>query len=158
MNKTHTQNGGLYLSVTGASVLLFVLALGPGLYGSEYSHLFSWQYKGFDLLCHQMPDRSYHIAGVPMAVCSRCIGIYGAFVVGWLALPIFSKVSISHKTRIGWLIGLIILNLVDVTGNFFEMWSNTLTTRLVLGTLLGLSVAVLFNDEFFSHKKRIEYG
>lgn len=151
-------NSKLYISVSLSSVVLFILALGPGFYGQEYASRFHWLYEGFDLLCHQLPDRSYHISEVPMAVCSRCIGIYGAFMAGWLLLPFLSKMNISLKWKIEWLIGLIILNLADVTGNFFEIWANTLATRLVLGMLLGLSVALLFNDEFFSYKQQIDYG
>lgn len=145
------QNRKLYISVALAAVSLFIMALGPGLYGQEYASQFYWLYEGFDLLCHQLGDRSYHLSGMPMAVCSRCIGIYGAFMAGWLLLPFLSRINISLKWKIGWLIGLIILNLADVTGNLFDMWSNTLDTRLALGTLLGLSVALLFNDEFFSN-------
>jgi uncharacterized membrane protein len=152
------QNRNLYFLVACSAVTLFVMALGPGIYGNTGTESFDWLYNGFDLLCHQLPDRSYHISGAPMAVCSRCIGIYGAFMAGWFLLPFLSKMKISLKSKIGWLIGLIILNLADVTGNFFGMWSNTLDSRLVLGTLLGLLVALLFNDEFFSHKERINYG
>lgn len=138
--------------------MLFALALGPGIYSSTNTQVFSWQYQGFDLLCHQIPDRSFHLSGLPMAVCTRCIGIYGAFMVGWLAMPIFSKLEISHKSKIGWLIGLIILNLADVFGNFLNLWSNTLNSRLVLGVLLGFAVVLLFNNEFFSIKKQIDHG
>jgi hypothetical protein len=60
--------------------------------------------------------------------------------------------KIGHKSKIGWLFGVIILNLADVFGNFFAMWSNTLNTRFALGALLGLSVAMLFNNEFFQNK------
>lgn len=138
--------------------MLFILALGPGLYSTSGTQVFSWQYEGFDLLCHQISDRSFHISGIQMAVCSRCIGIYGAFMVGWLALPLFSRLKISQKSKIRWLIGLIILNLADVFGNFFDLWSNTLYTRLILGVMLGLSVVLLFNNEFFSIKNQIQYG
>jgi uncharacterized membrane protein len=158
LNDVLPHNRTLYFAIAGASVSLFVLALGPGLYSSSNAQVFSWQYEGFDLLCHQITDRSFHLSGIPMAVCSRCIGIYGAFVVGWLALPVLSKLKISHRSKIGWLIGLIILNLADVFGNFFDIWSNTFITRLVLGIMLGLSVVFLFNNEFFSLKNHIDHG
>lgn len=158
MNDVGPHNRVLYFAVAGASVLLFVLALGPGLYSDTSAQIFSWQYQGFDLLCHQIPERSFHLSGLPMAVCSRCIGIYGAFMAGWFAMPILSILDISHKSKIGWLIGLIILNLADVFGNFVNLWSNTLNTRLVLGVMLGLAVVLLFNNEFFSIKKQIDHG
>lgn len=44
-------------------------------------------------ICHQRPERSFHIAGVPMPVCGRCFGLYvsGAFGAalawGWRRIP-----------------------------------------------------------------------
>lgn len=153
MNEVQYHNRALYIAITVASVFVFILALGPGLFNSTGTQGYSWQYSGFELLCHQIPERSYQISGIPMAVCSRCIGIYGAFMVGWMALPVLSKMRISFQNKLRWLIGLILLNLADVFGNFFEFWSNTLNSRLIFGILLGLAVVILFNNEFFSLKK-----
>lgn len=36
-------------------------------------------------ICHQRPDRSFHVAGHPMAVCGRCTGLYVSGAVGLLA-------------------------------------------------------------------------
>src|ERR1700761_8410929 len=38
----------------------------------------------FSSLCHQNPDRSFLIRGVPVAVCARCLGIYLGVVAGML--------------------------------------------------------------------------
>lgn len=152
------RNGALFLIIGAASLFLFILALGPGLYSIPGAQIYNWQYQGFDLLCHQLPDRSFKVSGFQMAVCSRCIGIYGAFMVGWLLLPFLWKVNISLRSKIGWLIGLIILNLADVFGNFIGLWTNTLYSRMILGIMLGLSVAILFTNEFFSIKNQVKYG
>jgi len=158
LSDVQLHNNALYFAISAASVIVFIIALGPGLFNNAGAQEFSWQYRGFELLCHQLRDRSYQISGTPMAVCSRCIGIYGAFMVAWLSLPLLSKIRISYKAKIGWLIGVIILNLGDVFGNFFNLWSNTLNSRLLLGILLGISVALLFNNDFYSLKKRMDYG
>ena len=36
------------------------------------------------LICHQRPERSFHLAGVPMPVCARCFGLYAAGAAGVL--------------------------------------------------------------------------
>src|SRR4051794_17031098 len=33
-------------------------------------------YLAGSFICHQLPDRSFHLAGVQLPVCARCIGIY----------------------------------------------------------------------------------
>ncbi len=38
-------------------------------------------------LCHQMPERSYFWNGTQMAVCHRCIGIYGGALLGLIIYP-----------------------------------------------------------------------
>jgi len=37
------------------------------------------------LVCHQLPERSYHIWTAQMPVCARCAGIYFGAVIGVLA-------------------------------------------------------------------------
>ena len=33
-------------------------------------------YHGASLICHQRPERSFHLAGVQLPVCARCLGLY----------------------------------------------------------------------------------
>jgi uncharacterized membrane protein len=41
----------------------------------------------FSPICHQLPERSFHLFSEPMAVCSRCAGIYYGFMITLLAYP-----------------------------------------------------------------------
>lgn len=41
-------------------------------------------YETARLVCHQRPERSFHIAGVPMPVCARCSGLYLSGAAGAL--------------------------------------------------------------------------
>jgi uncharacterized membrane protein len=43
----------------------------------------------FSPVCHQIPNRSFHLAGHPLAVCSRCTGIYLGFLFGVMLYPCF---------------------------------------------------------------------
>jgi uncharacterized membrane protein len=36
------------------------------------------------LICHQRPERSFHLAGIQMPVCARCFGLYAAGAAGLL--------------------------------------------------------------------------
>jgi uncharacterized membrane protein len=42
----------------------------------------------FKDFCHQMPERTLTICGAPMAVCSRCAGIYAGIAIGALLPPL----------------------------------------------------------------------
>lgn len=37
------------------------------------------------VVCHQAPERSFHVAGIAQPVCARCVGLYAAVPVGLLA-------------------------------------------------------------------------
>ena len=39
-------------------------------------------------VCHQRPDRSFHLSGRPMPVCGRCAGLYVSGALGLLAVAI----------------------------------------------------------------------
>src|SRR5207253_5461403 len=45
-------------------------------------------YKTFSFVCHQIPERSFHLAGHCFAVCSRCTGLYSGFAFAALAYPL----------------------------------------------------------------------
>jgi uncharacterized membrane protein len=39
------------------------------------------------LVCHQRPERSFHLAGIQLPVCGRCLGIYAGAAFG-LIVPL----------------------------------------------------------------------
>ena len=41
----------------------------------------------FSPICHQAANRSFQIYGHPLAVCARCTGIYGGFLLGVILYP-----------------------------------------------------------------------
>ncbi|WP_372638175.1 DUF2085 domain-containing protein [Fodinibius sp.] len=146
----------LYLLVLVLIVGMVIIALGGGLFGQQQFWLLQWQHQALAHLCHQAADRSFWIGGQPMAVCSRCLGVYSGFAFGWMLLPLagFWKAYFYRS----WLLKKIlfataVINLIDIIGNFAAFWENTLTSRLVLGGLLGIAAAVLFSGVFFNRKK-----
>lgn len=44
-------------------------------------------YEFFAPVCHQIAERSFHLAGHALAVCHRCFGFYVGFTLGLAVLP-----------------------------------------------------------------------
>jgi uncharacterized membrane protein len=40
-------------------------------------------YAAGSVVCHQLPERSFEMAGAPIAVCARCLGLYLGGVAGF---------------------------------------------------------------------------
>lgn len=151
----------LYFSVLLMTVFVFLTALGGGLFGQTGFWQTQWQHQAFANLCHQIPERSFWIGGQPMAVCSRCFGIYTGFLTGWLMLPLWTvvnfNITMSYKKIFFLLIG---INIIDVLGNLLGIWQNTLASRFILGFPVGFATAELFSGSFFKKIKQKEsyYG
>ena len=52
--------------------------------GGALSTMAALLYEGAGRICHQRPERSFHLAGVPLPVCARCSGLYVAGAAGAL--------------------------------------------------------------------------
>ncbi len=95
--------------------------------------------RGFALVCHQRPERSFWIFGDSVAVCSRCLGIYlGAAIGLWFRLPraiAFRLLMVAAS-----------LNLLDAATELAGWHGNWLDVRLALGLLLGAGGALLISS------------
>jgi len=100
-------------------------------------------YKVFSFVCHQIPERSFHLAGHQFAVCSRCTGLYAGFAVATLIYPLAHSLTRTDTPRRRWLILAAVPLLIDFSLTYFGVWSNTHLTRFSTGALLG-SVAVFY--------------
>ncbi len=129
------------------SAALALLALGGGLFGQTDPWLLQWQHKLFADLCHQQPDRSFWLNGQPMAVCSRCFGLYSGLFMGLIAIPFLGKILIRLNAKKVLLITFI-LNIVDVAGDLSGLWQNTHLSRFTTGFLLGTTAALVLGQAF----------
>ena len=67
-----------------------------------------------------------------------------------MLMPLFATFNAQKKqwyVRI--LITTILINILDVVGNYFGIWTNTLISRFVLGALMSIAVVLLLHTEFF---------
>jgi uncharacterized membrane protein len=135
-----------YWYAVAVSAALVAVAVGPGLWSSEASlaaWFNSWQKELFSTVCHQQINRTISVNGIPMAVCSRCFGVYTSFFAGLLLIPAIPQHTLRNTFIIPILLFAVLLNVVDVVTYATGIWNNMLYSRLIAGALIGLSAAVL---------------
>ena len=109
--------------------------------------------EGFAPVCHQLPGRSPHIGGVPVALCDRCSGIYVGLVVGvagtgwgaslWAPLGAYGRYV---------LLGALVPMGLDWAGPLLQVWGNGPTSRILTGLLFG-GVAASYVTARLLHRK-----
>lgn len=95
--------------------------------------------RAFALICHQRPERSFWIYGMPVAVCARCLGIYVGAAIGLLLLT-------SHRAAVNFFAAIVALNLLDALAEFAGLHGNWSGARFLLGVLLGAAGGLLISS------------
>ena len=95
--------------------------------------------RGFAIVCHQRPERSFWISGATVAVCSRCLGIYLGAALGLLFRT-------SRRIALRLLIAAAALNLFDAMTELAGLHGNWLAIRFVFGFLLGAAATLLITS------------
>lgn len=125
------------------TALVSLIVVAPLAAASGHGVLAGAIYRGFSVLCHQRPDRSYFIDGHKLGVCSRCTGIYAGFALTLLGYPLVRSLRTITTPPRKWLFLAALPLLIDFSLTFVGLWENTHTSRLLTGLLLG-SVAVFY--------------
>ncbi|MDI9612420.1 MAG: DUF2085 domain-containing protein [Acidobacteriota bacterium] len=98
-------------------------------------------YWGFSFFCHQLPGRSFTLAGLPLAACHRCVGIYLGLFAGIVApVPGFSG---SPRARRRWLLAALLPVLIDTALARAGLWSGAHWSRTGSGVFLGYMISTL---------------
>jgi uncharacterized membrane protein len=95
----------------------------------------------FSPVCHQMPERSFALLGIPLAVCHRCCGIYFGLFLGSLMKD--SWMHRSPMTRRRCVLAATIPLALDALLPYTELWANTDLSRLITGLWFGIPTASL---------------
>ena len=101
-------------------------------------------YAAFAPVCHQVDSRCFFLFGFPMAVCTRCFGIYSGFLLGTLSYPMIRG---TRELKLPSSIGFLLVSLpivLDTIGNFFDLWSTPAWTRFIIGCLWGYILPFYF--------------
>ncbi len=84
----------------------------------------------FSVACHQDPARSFWVAGAPIAVCIRCLGIYlGGIAGAWIRA--------SRRAILKLLAGAALVSLLDYFAEAAGLHGDWPSVRWILGALLG---------------------
>jgi uncharacterized membrane protein len=98
-------------------------------------------YSFFSYICHQLPERSLHFDGHPLAVCSRCFGVYFGLLAGLLVYPLWRRIDeIEPLPRIWLFLSLVPIG-IDWSLTAFGIWENTHFSRFITGLILGVACA-----------------
>jgi uncharacterized membrane protein len=103
------------------------------------------------LVCHQRPERSFHIGELQLAVCARCVGIYAGAAIGALAVaaqsalkapPHMRPAGIFQRGRWMLVVGAL-PTAITVALEGAGLWPTTNIVRAVAGFPLGLAAALV---------------
>lgn len=152
------QNRKIYIFVLAGLFFLEVFSLGNGIWGKN-GNVNTIIYRTFGTVCHQIPNRSFKINDVQMAVNTRCFGIFSGLFAGWILIPFLGNLTKEKKWPQVLLGVAVILQISDYTGNMFHVWENTNESRFILGILLGSAASVYLSDFFLTdNQKEINHG
>jgi uncharacterized membrane protein len=129
--------------VLGMALLVAMIIGAPLAVAGGYPFLGLTLYRSFSYVCHQLPERSFFIAGHKFAVCSRCTGLYFGFAVATLAYPVFRSLRLTTTPARKWLFVAAAPLGIDFLLGYLNIWNNTHSSRLLTGLLLG-AVAVFY--------------
>lgn len=84
------------------------------------------------LICHQRPERSFHLAGVQMPVCARCFGLYAAGAAGLLVAWTLRGTWTRDHVR-----GLLAVSAIPIAVSVALEWAGAITTTNLFRTMTG---------------------
>jgi uncharacterized membrane protein len=156
---TFRQKSLTLYSISFISLILWICAifLAPLLKSSSLT----WSdfiYSVFSPVCHQISERCFYIIGYPLAVCSRCLGIYMGCLFGMILYPKVHGFSSTHIPKIRIFIFFTGPLALDTLGNFFSLWNTPSWIRFFIGFIWGVILPFYFISglsETFLNKKNL---
>jgi uncharacterized membrane protein len=134
----------MWLIAASGTIIFMGLIIGaPVLLASGHAFWGLTIFRAFSFVCHQIPERSFFIAGHPFAVCSRCTGIYSGFTIAMLSYPLVRSLRQTESPPRKWLFIAAAPLAIDFALGFFDIWANTHSSRFASGALLG-AVSVFY--------------
>ena len=102
------------------------------------------------VICHQIPERSFHLAGIQLPVCARCLGIY----IGAAAAASMHLLGSLSTNRASWRLlsprqarRLFVLaaapTLVTFVLDWAGVWHTSNVVRTIAGVLVGAGAALV---------------
>jgi uncharacterized membrane protein len=116
------------------SGLVALIFAAPIAQASGHTALASAIYSAFSFVCHQIPERSLHLAGHKFGVCSRCTGLYSGLALAALAVSAGAILKTNRTRRDCFGCSWRPMPLaVDFSLGYFNIWHNNHLSRFVTG-------------------------
>jgi uncharacterized membrane protein len=128
-------------AITGGAVLWVALLVASPLAASSgrLPGVTFAVYRAGSIVCHQRPERSFHLAGVQLPVCARCLGLYLSGAVGLLAAWVGARRAWPAPT-VRLVLGVAALPMVvTVALEWVGLIHTTNLRRMLTGVPLGLA-------------------
>jgi uncharacterized membrane protein len=132
----------IFITLAGLAIVAAIMSA-PLALAQGHTGIASAIYKTFSFVCHQIPDRSFHLGEYQFAVCSRCTGLYAGFAVAALSYPLVRSLKSADTPPRLWLILAAVPLAIDFALGYFSIWENNHLSRFTTGALLG-AVAVFY--------------
>jgi len=97
MQLAEQQRVGGWTVAAGAVLWAAVLVAAP--YLAHASGATGVLYAVGSLICHQQPERSFHLAGAQLPVCGRCLGVYLGGAAGAVLWMVWSRQRARGMSR-----------------------------------------------------------
>ncbi len=114
-------------------------------------------YYFFSFICHQIPERSFHIADEQFAVCSRCFGVYFGLLFGFAVYPLWRTIEEIEPLPRFWLFLSLIPVSVDWSLTFFGIWENTQLSRFITGMIVGVACSTFIVPALVEITRNLTY-
>jgi uncharacterized membrane protein len=99
-------------------------------------------YLAGSFVCHQIAERSFHLAGAQLPVCARCTGLYAGAAVGLIAWLAPQRRMSFAQARL--LLGVTAVpTMVTVATAWLGMWDPPNAVRAAFALPLGASVGAV---------------
>jgi uncharacterized membrane protein len=98
-------------------------------------------YAAGSLICHQRPERSFHLDGIQLPVCARCLGIYAGAAAGCAAAALLRRPP-PDRIRVVTVVALL-PTIVTVALEWLGVWYPSNLMRAFAGAPAGYVVALV---------------
>lgn len=122
--------------------LFFLLGsiFAPIIASSGEGHLADKLYFIFAHTCHQQPDRTFWLANYPVALCSRCLGLYLGFVI-YMLINIFTGKILKLKH----VVYIFIIGLTEGLLEIFTSFQGSNIIRFFSGIAIGVFIVSILD-------------
>lgn len=104
-------------------------------FAGPYAEVVRWL---LHTVCHQIPERSFHLLGEPLAACHRCTGLYMGFAAGLLVWPWLPVIAARLAANPRWVVVFLLPLAID-----WAIVVNTPESRFATGLVAAFPVALL---------------